>query len=303
MAFVCSTSATSYRIYPNFLLVIIVCFSYAVIAPVLMAAGVLYFALALVVYKHQFLLVYLPKYETGGALWPTLVDFTLTGLQVANLTLIGYTALKTTALASSQSQHATHNDTNDGTFSIALALLLLLVAVEAYRAFAKRAYLKPSLVLSREAAVRIDRALRAKQLPSALTESKGVPADEPDLMFHDADEAAAAQPLWSSFDPHLYRQPALDMAPLVPAQPKPPKPAVRRRRLREKKDQPFLKEEPVPSAAGSFTVGESSDEEQGNCSSPPIPPLENTASSRAPLISFDRAHGRAEYSSVRDGGT
>lgn len=67
-----------------------VCFSYAVIAPFLMVFGVFYFALALVIYKHQLLYVYIPRYETGGSLFETLYGYTLTGLNFANVTMIGY---------------------------------------------------------------------------------------------------------------------------------------------------------------------------------------------------------------------
>jgi hypothetical protein len=77
-------------IYPNFLLVIVVCFSYATIAPFLMVFGVVYFAAALVVFKHQLLYVYIPRYESGGSLFETLYGYTLTGLNFANITMIGY---------------------------------------------------------------------------------------------------------------------------------------------------------------------------------------------------------------------
>jgi hypothetical protein len=36
-------------------------------------------------YKHQFLFVYVPRYETGGSLFPLLSEYTLTGLQVGRL--------------------------------------------------------------------------------------------------------------------------------------------------------------------------------------------------------------------------
>jgi len=41
------------------------------------------------VYKYQLMFVYIPRYETGGAIWPTLFGYTLTGLQFANLTMLG----------------------------------------------------------------------------------------------------------------------------------------------------------------------------------------------------------------------
>ncbi|CAN0251278.1 unnamed protein product, partial [Ectocarpus sp. 13 AM-2016] len=56
-------------VYPTLLLVLVVCFVYAVISPFIMPAGALFFALAYLVYKYQALYVYVPKYESGGVFW------------------------------------------------------------------------------------------------------------------------------------------------------------------------------------------------------------------------------------------
>ena len=46
--------------------------------------------MAYCVYKHQLLFVYIPKYESGGAIFPTLYNYTLTGMNFANVTMLGY---------------------------------------------------------------------------------------------------------------------------------------------------------------------------------------------------------------------
>ena len=60
--------------YPTQLLVIVICFTYACISPVILLCGALYFQLALLVYKKQVLHVYTPIYETGGQMFPSVVQ-------------------------------------------------------------------------------------------------------------------------------------------------------------------------------------------------------------------------------------
>lgn len=48
----------------------VVCATYACIAPLSLVAGLCYFAGAAFVYKHQMLYVYEPIFETGGKWWP-----------------------------------------------------------------------------------------------------------------------------------------------------------------------------------------------------------------------------------------
>ena len=59
--------------YPTQLLVIVICFTYACISPVILICGALYFQSALLVYKKQILFVYTPVYENGGAMFPSAV--------------------------------------------------------------------------------------------------------------------------------------------------------------------------------------------------------------------------------------
>ena len=57
--------------YPTQLLVIIICFTYACISPVVLPFGCVYFSAALLVYKKQMLYVYTPAYESGGTMFPS----------------------------------------------------------------------------------------------------------------------------------------------------------------------------------------------------------------------------------------
>ncbi|CAM9540737.1 unnamed protein product, partial [Choristocarpus tenellus] len=81
-------------VYPTLLLVLVVCLLYAVISPVIMPMGALFFAAAHIVYKYQMLYVYIPKYESGGVLWLSVYPRVLVGLAVAQLTVMGYVSIR-----------------------------------------------------------------------------------------------------------------------------------------------------------------------------------------------------------------
>lgn len=80
--------------FPTQLLVIVICFTYACICPIILPVGAVFFAFALMVYKKQLLYVYTPVYESGGALFPDVCQKTLYGLVTAQLTFIGYTIIR-----------------------------------------------------------------------------------------------------------------------------------------------------------------------------------------------------------------
>lgn len=75
-------------------LVVVVCLTYACIAPVMLTAGIYYFSSAYFVYKHQMLYVYNPIFETGGSLWPLLATRYVVALLVAQSTMTGMMILK-----------------------------------------------------------------------------------------------------------------------------------------------------------------------------------------------------------------
>jgi hypothetical protein len=76
--------------FPSQLLVIMIVFTYAIICPVIIPVGLMYFCGSLIVYKKQVLYVYQPVYESGGAMFPYALQRTLFGLVCGQLTLIGY---------------------------------------------------------------------------------------------------------------------------------------------------------------------------------------------------------------------
>jgi hypothetical protein len=80
--------------YPTQLLVIVICFTYACISPIILIFGACYFIGALMVYKKQVLYVYSPSYESGGSLFPLVCDRTIVGLICGQLTFIGYSIIR-----------------------------------------------------------------------------------------------------------------------------------------------------------------------------------------------------------------
>lgn len=76
--------------YPTQMLVVVICFTYAAISPIILIFGALYFIAALMVYKKQVLYVYTPSYESGGDLFPLVCDRTILGLICGQLTFMGY---------------------------------------------------------------------------------------------------------------------------------------------------------------------------------------------------------------------
>jgi hypothetical protein len=84
------------KIYAQDVLLVVLCASYACIAPLLLAGGLCYFAGASFVYKHQMLYVYEPIYETGGRWWPKIARCFVVALLFAQATMVGMFVLKET---------------------------------------------------------------------------------------------------------------------------------------------------------------------------------------------------------------
>jgi len=80
--------------YPTQLLVVVICFTYACISPVILIFGAIYFQGALVVYKKQLLHVYTATYESGGLMFTSVVDRTLVGLICGQVTFLGYIIIR-----------------------------------------------------------------------------------------------------------------------------------------------------------------------------------------------------------------
>jgi len=80
--------------YPNILFVVVICFTYACISPIILPFGAIFFLGALIVYKKDILLVYTPAHESGGTMFPSACTRVLIGLICGQVTLIGYTILQ-----------------------------------------------------------------------------------------------------------------------------------------------------------------------------------------------------------------
>ncbi len=82
--------------YPNLLFVVVICFTYACISPIILPFGAVFFLMALIVFKKQVLLVYTADHESGGTMFPSACMRFLVGLICGQVTLIGYTILRST---------------------------------------------------------------------------------------------------------------------------------------------------------------------------------------------------------------
>ena len=121
---------------PDFFMVVVVGAIYAPIAPPVVAAVALYFAGAELVYAHQFLCVYVARYETGGAqTWPHLSACFFLALAVGQATLAGQLLILEAPEA-------------------AAALAPLLVLTLKARSDVRANYEEPARFLDRESSVR-----------------------------------------------------------------------------------------------------------------------------------------------------
>lgn len=124
-------------VYPTLLLVLLICFTYSVISPLVMPVGGIFFALAWLVYKYQVLYVYIGEFESGGSFWFDVHEWSLICLTLSQLTLIGYITLR-------------------GGIRESLLLTPLPIVVYWYRRFSLDRYKLPSQLLSLERARQLD---------------------------------------------------------------------------------------------------------------------------------------------------
>mmetsp|Transcript_28604 Transcript_28604/g.77462 ORF Transcript_28604/g.77462 Transcript_28604/m.77462 type:complete len:1097 (+) Transcript_28604:157-3447(+) len=76
--------------FPAQIFVMMIIFTYVVICPMILPFGALYFGFSLIVYKKQILYVYQPVFESGGAMFPGVLQKTVFSLALGQLTFIGY---------------------------------------------------------------------------------------------------------------------------------------------------------------------------------------------------------------------
>ena len=123
--------------YPNLLLVIVICFVYTCISPVILPVGSAFFGLAWLIYKNQILTVFDPGYESGGLMFPMACHRTLIGLVCGQLTLAGYSIIR-------------------GGFYQALVIFPLPIITIKMMGVFKTLYIDPGECISVERAVELD---------------------------------------------------------------------------------------------------------------------------------------------------
>lgn len=74
--------------------------TYFFLAPLILPFLLIYFCLAYIIYRNQFLNVYDPKYETGGRFWTIVHNSTIFSLVLMHILAVGIFTLKSISLAS-----------------------------------------------------------------------------------------------------------------------------------------------------------------------------------------------------------
>ncbi|CAN0324336.1 unnamed protein product [Pylaiella littoralis] len=212
-------------VYPTLLLVLVVCFVYAVISPFIMPAGAIFFATSYLVYKYQVLYVYVPKYESGGVFWFSVYPRVLTGLALAQLTLAGYVYVRAGYYEAS--------------FILALPVLIFWYGHRSYHR-----YVGPAKGISMETAARTDRrgaAAMAAAVKAAAEGRRGKHWEGSGSLGRggrgaggDGEEEKGVNP--DDFEPLLYAQLALTSPAVEPNDCSPRESAVEASRLRLKRD-------------------------------------------------------------------
>nr|CAG8540288.1 12156_t:CDS:2 [Entrophospora candida] len=78
-----------YYYYPNHILILVITITYSTINPLVLPFSVLYFGIALLVFKYQFGYCYVRRYEAGGRFYKSVFRYTTDGLVVFQLTVLG----------------------------------------------------------------------------------------------------------------------------------------------------------------------------------------------------------------------
>ncbi|RKP27704.1 hypothetical protein SYNPS1DRAFT_12284, partial [Syncephalis pseudoplumigaleata] len=86
--------------FPLHILMLVIAMIYAVINPLILIFAAIYFAIAYLVFKHQFAYAYVRRYETGGRYWRKAFTYTISCLLLVQITMIGVLSLKSMTIAS-----------------------------------------------------------------------------------------------------------------------------------------------------------------------------------------------------------
>ena len=166
--------------YPTQMLVIVICFTYATISPIILIFGALYFIAALMVYKKQVLYVYTPSYESGGDLFPLVCGRTIVGLVCGQLTFMGYSIVR--------GGHVTQ---------VLTIVPLIMYTLWAMKYFETN-FVEPSRRLTLELARELD-----EQMEEI---AKSRPPSQPHSMLGGGHESVLPQ---DTFDKRFYKQPVM----------------------------------------------------------------------------------------------
>ncbi|RHZ46526.1 hypothetical protein Glove_615g10 [Diversispora epigaea] len=83
-----------YYYYPIHILIFVITLTYSTINPLILVFSLTYYAIALVVFKHQFAYCYVRQYEAGGKFYHRVFGYTTDGLIVFQLTILGMVWLR-----------------------------------------------------------------------------------------------------------------------------------------------------------------------------------------------------------------
>ncbi|GMJ15253.1 hypothetical protein like AT1G58520 [Hibiscus trionum] len=96
----CALTFPHHTEIPRLLQFILLGFTYSIMAPSILPFLLVFFFLAFLVYRNQFLNVYVPKYESGGEFWPIVHNATIFSLLLAQVIALGVFGLKRSPVAS-----------------------------------------------------------------------------------------------------------------------------------------------------------------------------------------------------------
>nr|XP_043615619.1 CSC1-like protein HYP1 [Erigeron canadensis]XP_043615620.1 CSC1-like protein HYP1 [Erigeron canadensis] len=85
---------------PSILLFGLLGITYFFLSPLILPFLLVYYCLAYIIYRHQLLNVYSPKFETGGTFWPIVHNATVFSLVLMHIIAVGIFGLKQVPLAS-----------------------------------------------------------------------------------------------------------------------------------------------------------------------------------------------------------
>ncbi|KAH8093581.1 hypothetical protein JL720_4722 [Aureococcus anophagefferens] len=193
------------NVYTTTLMVLVMAFLFAVIAPLIFPFAACFFAAAYLVYSHNAMHVYVPQYETGGIFFFPAMRRFLGALVATQLTLVAYLMLKRA-------------------WGAAGLTLLLPLATRYFQTYVFAGFEKSCNAASVESALGHDHELREpagaapaarrKRLSVLLSGGPASPAPDPRGRPGTLGDRIAA-----TFDAFLYRQPLFDDLEAVPDEP------------------------------------------------------------------------------------